>query len=79
MDHDRWLQARQQFDRRLQVRRPNSSLPDLADYMLATPIASATMIAKHLNITPRAVPDLVKDLNLREATDRGRYRAWGIV
>ena len=78
-DHDRWLQARQQLDRRLQGRRSNSSLPDLATYILATPIASANMIAKHLNITPRAVPGLVAELGLREATGRGRYRAWGII
>ena len=78
-DHDCWLQTRQQLDRRLQGRRSNSSLPDLASYILATPIAAASMIAKHLDITPRAVPDLVAELGLREATGRGRYRAWGIV
>ena len=78
-DHDRWLQARQQLDRRLQGRRSNSSLPELANYILATPIASASMIARHLGITPRAVPDLVAELGLREATGRGRYRAWGIL
>ena len=64
-DHDRWLLARQQFDGRLQGRRSNSSLPDLTTFVLATPIASANMIARHLNITPRAV--------------LARYRAWGIV
>jgi hypothetical protein len=37
------------------------------------------MIAEELRITPRAVQNLVADLGLREATGRGRYRAWGII
>ena len=32
-----------------------------------------------LKITPRAAQDLVAELGLREATGRGRYRAWGIL
>ncbi|MGB8548022.1 MAG: helix-turn-helix domain-containing protein, partial [Xanthobacteraceae bacterium] len=55
-----------------------SKLPALLDYMFARPIASAGMIAKELGITPRAAQDLVAELGLREATGRGRYRAWGI-
>jgi hypothetical protein len=47
--------------------------------MLARPIASAGMIAAELKITPRAAQDLVAELGLREATGRGRYRAWGIL
>ena len=43
------------------------------------PIASAGMIAAELKITPRAAQDLVGELGLREATGRGRYRAWGIL
>jgi hypothetical protein len=37
------------------------------------------MIAEELHITPRAAQNLVADLGLREATGRGRYRAWGII
>jgi len=46
--------------------------------VLARPIVSAGMIAKELKITSRAAQDLVGELGLREATGRGRYRAWGI-
>jgi len=43
------------------------------------PIVSAGMIAEELEITPRAAQDLVGKLGLREATGRGRYRAWGVL
>ena len=49
----------------------------LLDYVLTRPIVSAGMIAEELRITPRAAQDLVAELGLREATGRGRYRAWG--
>ena len=78
-DHDRWLLARRQLERKLAGRRSTSSLPGLVDLILATPIASANMIARHLSITPRAAQNLVAELGLREATGRGRYRAWGIL
>jgi hypothetical protein len=78
-DHDRWLNQRTLLARKLEGRRSTSKLPGLLDYMLSRPIASAGMIAKELGITPRAAQDLVKELGLREATGRGRYRAWGIL
>jgi hypothetical protein len=37
------------------------------------------MIAEELKITPRAAQDLVAEFGPREATGRGRYRAWGVV
>ena len=77
--HDRWLLARRQLDRRLVGRRSNSSLPALADLVVARPILSAGLIARELKVTPRAAQDLVAKLNLREMTGRGRYRAWGIL
>ncbi len=77
-DHDRWHTARILLARKLAGRRSTSKLPALLDYMFARPIASAGMIAKELGITPRAAQDLVAELGLREATGRGRYRAWGI-
>jgi hypothetical protein len=78
-DHDRWLNQRTLLARKLNGRRSTSRLPALVDYMLARPIASAGMIAAELKITPRAAQDLVAELGLREATGRGRFRAWGIL
>ena len=78
-DHERWHTARLLLARKLAGRRSTSKLPALLDYMFARPIASAGMIAKELGITPRAAQDLVAELGLREATGRGRYRAWGIL
>jgi hypothetical protein len=78
-DHDRWLNQRTLLARKLDGRRSTSRLPALLDYVLTRPIASAGMIAKELGITPRAAQDLVAELGLREATGRGRYRAWGIL
>jgi hypothetical protein len=78
-DHDRWLNQRTLLARKLDGRRSTSRLPALLDYVLTRPIASAGMIAKELKITPRAAQDLVAELGLREATGRGRYRAWGIL
>jgi Protein of unknown function (DUF1612)/HTH DNA binding domain len=78
-DHDRWLNQRTLLARKLAGRRSTSKLPALLDYMFARPIASAGMIAAELGITPRAAHDLVAELGLREATGRGRYRAWGIL
>src|SRR5271157_1470093 len=78
-EHDRWLLARRQLARRLVGRRSNSSLPALAELVIARPILSAGLIARELKVTPRAAQDLVAELDLREMTGRGRYRAWGIL
>lgn len=76
-DHDRWLTARMLLVRKLDGKRGNSSLPALVELVLSRPLVSAGMIAKELKVTPRAAQDLVRELGLREATGRGRYRAWG--
>ena len=78
-DHDRWLAARVLLLRKCEGRRTTSRLPGLVDLVLARPIVSAGMIAKALDVTPRAAQDLVADLELREMTGRGRYRAWGVL
>lgn len=78
-EHDRWLMARTLLTRKLDGRRSTSRLPALLEYVLTRPIVSAGMIAEELKITPRAAQDLVGELGLREATGRGRYRAWGIL
>ena len=78
-EHERWAAARALLVRKLAGRRATSRLPDLVDYVMSRPIVSAGMIADALRITPRAAQNLVADLGLREATGRGRYRAWGII
>ena len=78
-EHDRWAAARAVLVRKLAGRRATSRLPALVDYVMTRPIVSAGMIAEELRITPRAAQNLVADLGLREATGRGRYRAWGII
>ena len=78
-DHDRWLMTRNLLARKLDGRRATSKLPALLDYVLTRPIVSAGMIAAELKITPRAAQNLVAEFGLREATGRGRYRAWGIL
>jgi len=78
-EHDRLLLARQMFERRLTGRRASSNLPGLIELVLARPLVSAGMIAAELDITPRAALRLVEELNLREMTGRGRFRAWGVL
>ncbi|KAB0566177.1 RHE_PE00001 family protein [Brucella pituitosa] len=78
-EHDRLLLARQMLERWLTGRRASSNLPGLIELVLARPLVSAGMIAAELDITPRAALRLVEELNLREMTGRGRFRAWGIL
>lgn len=76
--HDRWLLARMALLRKLGGRRSTSRLPALIEYVVSRPLVSAGMIARELDITPRAAQNLVAELGLREATGRDRYRAWGV-
>jgi len=78
-DHDRWLLARRQLERKLAGRRSTSKLPALIDLVMGRPVVSSGMIAKALSVTPRAAQDLVVELGLRETTGKGRYRAWGVL
>jgi len=78
-EHDRLLLARQMLERRLVGRRASSNLPELIELVLARPLVSTGLIAKELDITPRAALRLVEELNLREMTGRGRFRAWGVM
>ena len=77
--HDRWLLARELLLRKLDGRRSTSKLPELIEFALSRPLMSASMIGKALGVTPRAAQNLVAELGLREATGRGRYRAWGLL
>ncbi|PJO48108.1 RHE_PE00001 family protein [Brucella pituitosa] len=78
-EHDRLLLTRQMLERRLVGRRTSSNLPGLIKLVLSRPLVSTGLIAKELNITPRAALRLVEELNLREMTGRGRFQAWGII
>jgi Protein of unknown function (DUF1612)/HTH DNA binding domain len=78
-DHDRWLTARRLLERKLEGRRRNSRMGTLIELVIARPIVNAALIARELEITPRAAQTLVGQLGLRELTGRGRYRAWGIL
>ena len=78
-DHDRWLGARRQLERKLVGRRSTSSLPALVDLVMRVPMVSAGVIADELKISPRAAQQLVTELGLREMTGRGRYRCWGVL
>jgi hypothetical protein len=78
-DHDRWLTARRILERKLEGKRRNSRMGALIELVMARPIVNAALIARALEITPRAAQTLVAELNLRELTGRGRYRAWGIL
>ena len=78
-EHDRLMLARGQLQRRLKGRRSSSKLPQLIDFLLARPLVSSTMIEQELKITQQGALNLVADLNLREMTGRGRFRAWGVI
>jgi hypothetical protein len=78
-EHDRLTLARQMMTHRLVGRRQSSKLPELIHLVLSRPMVSTGMIAKEIGVTPRAALRIVEELNLREMTGRGRFRAWGII
>ncbi|MGK6315631.1 RHE_PE00001 family protein [Neorhizobium sp. DT-125] len=78
-EHDRLLLAKQQMQHRLAGKRQSSRLPQLIELVLAKPMVSAAMIAEVLGVTPQGALKIVGELNLRELTGRGRFRAWGII
>ncbi|MES5097991.1 RHE_PE00001 family protein [Agrobacterium sp. BA1120] len=78
-EHDRLLNAKGRMERRLLGRRSSSRLPDLIDLVLARPVVSTSMIVKALGTTPQGAVGLANQLELREMTGRGRFRAWGVI
>ncbi|MFD1198714.1 RHE_PE00001 family protein [Brucella gallinifaecis] len=78
-EHDRLMLAREQMQRKLKGRRSNSRLPQLVDMMIRYPLVSTQMIEKELAVTSQGALKLILELNLREMTGRGRFRAWGIL
>ena len=77
--HDRWRLAHATLTRKLDGRRTTSHLPELIALVISRPLVSAGMIARAIGVTPRAAQNLVAALGLREATGRGRYRAWCVL
>lgn len=78
-EHDRLLNGKSRMERRLVGKRSNSRLPDLVELVLANPVVSTSMIVKELGTTPQGAMVLANQLELREMTGRGRFRAWGIL
>jgi hypothetical protein len=78
-EHDRLLLAKTMMERKLVGRRTSSKLPQLIELVIARPLVSAGMIARELDVTPRAGLRIVLELGLREMTGRGRFRAWGVI
>lgn len=77
-EHDRLMLAREQMQRKLKGRRSNSRLPQLVEMLMRHPLVSSQMVEKELGVTQQGALKLIADLNVREITGRGRFRAWGI-
>ncbi len=78
-EHDRLMLAREQMQRKLKGRRSNSRLPQLMELVLRSPLVSSQLVEKELQVTQQGALKLIGELNLREITGRGRFRAWGIL
>ncbi|MBO9653634.1 MAG: DUF1612 and helix-turn-helix domain-containing protein [Agrobacterium tumefaciens] len=78
-EHDRLTHARDRMMRKLAGRRSSSRLPELVELVVSRPVVSAAMIVKELGTTPQGAIGLANQLELREVTGRGRFRAWGML
>lgn len=78
-EHDRLMLAKTQMERRLKGRRSTSKLPDVIELVLSRPLITSGIVEKELSVTAAGALNLIGELDLREITGRGRYRAWGIV
>lgn len=78
-EHDRLMLARTQMERRLKGRRSTSKLPEVIEFVLSRPLITSGMVEKHVGVTAAGALGLIAQLDLREVTGRGRYRAWGIL
>jgi len=78
-EHDRLTLAKRQMERRLRDRRASSKLPQVIELVLARPLVSTPMIQERLKVSKQGALNLIGELNLREMTGRGRFRAWGIL
>lgn len=73
--------SRELLMRKCTGRRKNSKLPHLVDLCLRLPIISAPLAAKELGVSQQAAATMIVELssNLRELTERRRYRCWAII
>ncbi|RTL79516.1 MAG: DUF1612 domain-containing protein [Hyphomicrobiales bacterium] len=73
--------SRELLMRKCAGRRKNSKLPQLVDLCLRLPIISAPLAAKELGVSQQAAATMIDELssNLRELTERRRYRCWAII
>ncbi|MER8465684.1 helix-turn-helix domain-containing protein [Mesorhizobium sp. M1396] len=71
--------AKSQMERRLKQRRSNSKLADLVELVFSRLLVSTSMIQDGPKVTKQGALNLVGELDLREMTVRGKFRAWGIV
>ncbi|RWA59801.1 MAG: DUF1612 domain-containing protein [Mesorhizobium sp.] len=78
-EHDRLMLAKSQMERRLRQRRASSKLPNLVELVLSRPVVFTGMIQETLKVSKQGALNLVGELNLREMTGRGRFRAWGLI
>ncbi len=78
-EHDRLMHARERMLRKLSGRRSSSRLPGLVELVVSRPVVSAAMIVRELGTTPQGAIGLANQLELREVTGRGRFRAWGML
>ncbi|WP_333474412.1 RHE_PE00001 family protein [Aminobacter sp. HY435] len=78
-EHDRLILAKTQMERRLKGRRSTSKLPEVIEFVLSRPLVTSGMVEKQVGVTAAGALGLIAQLDLREVTGRGRYRAWGIL
>ncbi len=75
-EHDRLSLAISLLEQKCGQRRATSRLPDLVAFAAANPLITAATAAKALGVTRRAARNLIAELDIHEATGRGRYKAW---
>ena len=80
-EFDRLTLARQILLQKCAGKRKNAKLPQLVELALRSPVISASLVAKELNISHQAATIMIDEVasNLRELTGRNRYRAWALV
>ena len=78
---DRLTLSRELLLRKCIGRRGNSKLPRLVDLCLRLPIVNVPLAAKELGVSQQAATTMIDELssNLRELTERRRYRAWAVI
>lgn len=77
-DHDRLFLARQALSK-LAGRQSSSHLPELVDLVFRKPLLCPDDFVRTRGHAAGGRAWLVEELNLREMTGRGRFRAWGVL